>query len=69
MSHKLDSNLTVFLSRGVAAGVSAELGGDDIARICIECKADIIMVQNEQILKKVIYILTVVYTVIRGIWF
>ena len=53
----------------MAAGVSAELGGDDIARICIECKADIIMVQNEQILKKVIYILTVVYTVIRGIWF
>ena len=69
MSHKLDSDLTVFLFRGVAAGVSAELGGDDIARICIECKADIIMVQNEQILKKVIYILTVVYTVIRGIWF
>ena len=59
----------MFLFRGVAAGVSAELGGDDIARICIECKADIIMVQNEQILKKVIYILTVVYTVIRGIWF
>ena len=56
-------------ARGVAAGVSPELGGDDIARICIECKADIIMVQNEQILKKVIYILTVVYTVIRHIWF
>ena len=51
----------------MAAGVSAELGGDDIARICIECKADIIMVQNEQILKKVIYILPAVYTVIRRI--
>ena len=57
----------MFLFRGVAAGVSAELGGDDIARICIECKADIIMVQNEQILKKVIYILPAVYTVIRRI--
>ena len=51
------------------AGISPDLGGEDIARICIDCKADIIMVQNEQILKKVIYILTVVYTVIRGIWF
>ena len=36
-------------------GLSADLGGEDIARICIDCKADIIMVQNEQILKKVIY--------------
>ena len=57
------------LIRGLVTGLSADLGGEDIARICIDCKADIIMVQNEQILKKVIYILTVVYTVIRGIWF
>ena len=57
------------LTRGLVTGLSADLGGEDIARICIDCKADIIMVQNEQILKKVIYILTVVYTVIRGIWF
>ena len=57
------------VDRGVAAGVSAELGGEDIARICIECKADIIMVQSEQILKKVIYIPRVLFTVIRHIWF
>ena len=49
------------------AGISPDLGGEDIARICIDCKADIIMVQNEQILKKVIYILPAVYTVIRRI--
>ena len=47
--------------------MSPELGGDDIARICIDCKADIIMVQNEQILKKVIYILPAVHSVIRHI--
>ena len=55
------------LIRGLVTGLSADLGGEDIARICIDCKADIIMVQNEQILKKVIYILPAVYTVIRRI--
>ena len=44
----------------MVAGISPDLGGEDIARICIDCKADIIMVQNEQILKKVIYILPAV---------
>lgn len=44
-----------FLCRGIAAGISAELSGEDIARVCIDCKADIIMAQNEQVLKKVIY--------------
>ena len=48
-------------------GLSADLGGEDIARICIDCKADIIMVQNEQILKKVIYILPGCMAVIRHI--
>ena len=28
---------------------------EDIARICIDCKADIILVENESLLKKVIY--------------
>ena len=53
--------------RGIAAGISGELSGEDIARICIDCKADIIMVQNEQILKKVIYRPQLVYAVIRHI--
>ena len=44
-----------FLFRGIAASISGELSGEDIARVCIDSKADIIMVQNEQILKKVIY--------------
>ena len=55
------------LTRGLVTGLSADLGGEDIARICIDCKADIIMVQNEQILKKVIYILPAVHGVIRHI--
>ena len=55
------------LTRGLVTGLSADLGGEDIARICIDCKADIIMVQNEQILKKVIYILPAVHSVIRHI--
>ena len=51
----------------MVAGISPDLGGEDIARICIDCKADIIMVQNEQILKKVIYILPGCMAVIRHI--
>ena len=47
---------------GIAAGISGDLSGEDIARFCIDCKADIIMVQNEQILKKVIYSSQFVYT-------
>ena len=51
---KSDAKLICYYS-GIAAGISGELSGEDIARVCIDCKADIIMVQNEQILKKVIY--------------
>ena len=40
---------------GIAASISGELSGEEVARVCIETKADIILVQNEQILKKVIY--------------
>ena len=63
-SWDLSADITLsVLTRGLVTGLSADLGGEDIARICIDCKADIIMVQNEQILKKVIYILPGVYTV------
>ena len=48
--------LKIFLfDRGIAASISGELSGEEVARVCIETKADIILVQNEQILKKVIY--------------
>lgn len=48
--------LKIFLfDSGIAASISGELSGEEVARVCIETKADIILVQNEQILKKVIY--------------
>ena len=48
--------LKIFLFHsGIAASISGELSGEEVARVCIETKADIILVQNEQILKKVIY--------------
>ena len=49
-------NYKIFLfDRGIAASISGELSGEEVARVCIETKADIVLVQNEQILKKVIY--------------
>lgn len=50
------SHLAAISAGGIAAGISGELSGEDIARVCIDCKADIIMVQNEQILKKILLI-------------
>ena len=41
--------------RGISAGISPSTSMEDIARICIDCKADIILVENESLLKKVIY--------------
>jgi len=50
------SHFAAISAGGIAAGISAELSGEDIARVCIDCKADIIMVQNEQVLKKILLI-------------
>ena len=47
----LESILT--LCRGIAAGISAALSAEEIARICIDCKADVVVVQHEALLKKV----------------
>ena len=41
------------LCRGIAAGISAALSAEEIARICIDCKADVVVVQHEALVKKV----------------
>ena len=43
---------------GISAGICSGMSGEDIARICIDCKADIIVVEHEALLKKVICILS-----------
>ena len=43
----------ILIYRGIAAGICSGLNGEDIARICIDCKADIIVVEHEALLKKV----------------
>ena len=43
---------------GISAGICSGTSGEDIARICIDCKADIIVVEHEALLKKVICILS-----------
>lgn len=42
--------------RGIATGVQDSLGAEEIARICIDCKADVIVVEEESILKKVLLV-------------
>ena len=45
-----------FELRGISAGICSGMSAEDIARICIDCKADIIVVEHEALLKKVIYL-------------
>ena len=42
--------------RGIAAGVPEAFGAEEIAKICLDCKADVIMVAQEVILKKVLLV-------------
>ena len=42
--------------RGIAAGVPEAFGAEEIAKICLDCKADVIMVAEEVILKKVLLV-------------
>ena len=53
MYHSLAISSLSAISRGIAAGICPGLSGEDIARICIDCKADIIVVEHEALLKKV----------------
>lgn len=50
------ANMAAISAGGIAAGICSGLSGEDIARICIDCKADIIVVENEALLKKILLI-------------
>jgi long-subunit acyl-CoA synthetase (AMP-forming) len=41
---------------GIAVGLYHEYGHEEISRVALECKADIIVVENEALLKKVLLI-------------
>ena len=43
--------------RGIAAGLHQGLSAEEVARICIDCKADVIVVESEALLKKVLLVL------------
>ena len=45
----------IFFS-GIAVGLYHEYGHEEISRVALECKADIIVVENEALLKKVLLI-------------
>ena len=49
-------HLAAISAGGIAAGLSAELSGEEIARACIDCKADIVLVQTEAVLKKLLLV-------------
>ena len=42
--------------RGIAAGLHQGLTAEEVARICIDCKADVIVVESEALLKKVLLV-------------
>ena len=42
--------------RGISVGLFHEFGPDEIARVSLECKADIMIVENELLLKRVLLI-------------
>ena len=41
---------------GISVGLFHEFGADEIARVSLECKADIMIVENELLLKRVLLI-------------
>ena len=46
----------VCFSSGIAVGLFHEYGHEEISKVALECKADIIVVENETLLKKVLLI-------------
>ncbi|CAB4060694.1 ACSBG [Lepeophtheirus salmonis] len=50
------SDVAAIFSGGIAVGLNKWLSPDEIAKICIDCKADVIVVQNEAFLKKILLI-------------
>ena len=47
--------LHLFLG-GIAVGLYHQLGHDEISKVALECKADVIVVENENLLKKVLLV-------------
>ena len=41
---------------GIAVGLFYQLGHEEISKVALECKADIIVVENENLLKKVLLV-------------
>jgi len=50
------SDLAAIFAGGIAVGLYHEYGHEEISRVALECKADIIVVENEALLKKVLLI-------------
>lgn len=50
------ANLASISAGGIAAGINESLSAEEIARICIDCKADVIFVESESLLKKILLI-------------
>ena len=46
----------VNIRRGIAAGLHQGLSAEELARICIDCKADVIVVESEALLKRVLLV-------------
>ena len=42
--------------RGIAAGLHQGLSAEEVSRISIDCKADVIVVESEALLKKVLLV-------------
>ena len=53
--HTLYQTTSSFLG-GIAVGLYHQLGHDEISKVALECKADVIVVENENLLKKVLLV-------------
>ena len=45
-----------FFFSGIAVGLFPAISAEDLSKICIDCKADIIVVENEKLLKRVLLV-------------
>jgi len=54
--HWVIANLAAINAGGISAGICSGMSAEDIARICIDCKADIIVLEHEALLKKILLI-------------
>jgi len=54
--HWIIANLAAISAGGIAAGLHQGLSAEEVSRICIDCKADVIVVESEALLKKVLLV-------------